>query len=446
MIRGRKVRTVAAFEFISTVKRKGYLIAVFGMPVFLSLYGLVIAGVGFAVASKEKDVRVFGIVDGTGLLGHEGDVARPAVDMPDEIRAALEAAGRGSNLPAAAAGWSGSFVFRSFPDKATALEVLRKGEIKGFHVLPPDYLATGRVDMYHAEGLGLSGPDSRRALNGFLLERLLEGKLPEDLAQRVRKPIGEAVTWTVTDSGEVKPRSVMSVVTGIVVPLLFMVLLFVSIMMSAGYLIQATAVEKENKVVEVLLSSANPDEILVGKLLGLGGAGLLQILVWFGMLLVGGLVLAGTLSAMGVDIPWMVAPLGLVFFFVAYFFFGSLMLGSGSLGSNMKESQQLSMVWSLLAAVPMMFLGVLMQDPHGTIGKVLTWFPFTSAATVVFRMATDPAGIAWWEVVGSLLVLMVATWLAIRLGARLFRIGFLLTGTRPKLREILRQARLSSGA
>src|SRR5262245_38549818 len=121
------------------------------MPVFLSLYGLVITGVGYAVASKTSEVRIFGIVDGTGLLGHVGDVTRPAVEMPDEFRAALETAGRGSSLPAAAAGWSGNFVFRSYPDKPSALEALRSGEIKGFHVLPADYMATGRVDMYHAE-------------------------------------------------------------------------------------------------------------------------------------------------------------------------------------------------------------------------------------------------------------------------------------------------------
>ena len=128
----------------------------------------------------------------------------------------------------------------------------------------------------------------------------------------------------------------------------------------------------------------------------------------------------------------------------AYLFLGSLMLGTGSLGNNFRESQQFSMVWSLSMVVPMMFMQVLIFDPHGTLARVFTWIPFTAPITTVFRLALEPEGIAWWEVVGSWLVLVASTWLALHLGARLFRVGVLMSGARPKLREILRQARLST--
>ena len=78
------------------------------------------------------------------------------------------------------------------------------------------------------------------------------------------------------------------------------------------------------------------------------------------------------------------------------------------------------------------------------LAKVLTWIPFTAPATVIFRLAFDPTGIAWWEVAGPFVVLIASTWFGIRLGARLFRVGILLTGARPKLREIIRQARLQA--
>jgi ABC-2 type transport system permease protein len=90
----------------------------------------------------------------------------------------------------------------------------------------------------------------------------------------------------------------------------------------------------------------------------------------------------------------------------------------------------------------MMLLSVLMSEPHGPVAVVLSWVPFTAPLTVVMRMALDPDGIATWEVVGALVVMVLATWLALRLGARLFRVGLLLTGSWPGLREILRQARL----
>jgi ABC-2 type transport system permease protein len=110
----------------------------------------------------------------------------------------------------------------------------------------------------------------------------------------------------------------------------------------------------------------------------------------------------------------------------------------------MREAQQLAMVWSLTAAFPMMLLAVLIKEPHGLVARVLTWVPFTSGPVIVMRASMDPESLAWWEVAGPLLLLAVATWVAIRVGARLFRVGLLSTGARPSLREVLRQARLAA--
>jgi ABC-2 type transport system permease protein len=109
----------------------------------------------------------------------------------------------------------------------------------------------------------------------------------------------------------------------------------------------------------------------------------------------------------------------------------------------MREAQQLAMAWSLLAALPLIMLGVLLREPHGTLGRVLTWIPFTAAPTIMLRASMDASAIAWWEVAGSILLMLAATWFAIRVGARLFRVGLLSVGARPSFREIIRQARLA---
>ena len=223
-----------------------------------------------------------------------------------------------------------------------------------------------------------------------------------------------------------------------------MFLLFISLMMSASYLVQGTATEKENKVVEVLLASAEPDEILSGKLLGLGAAGLIQVCVWFSMVIVGASVSAVAFSIAGFPVPWGSIVLGAFLFVLAYLFLGSLMLGTGSLGSNIRESQQYSMVWSMLTMMPMIFLGALITAPAGVPSRILTWIPFSAPTMLVFRTSIDPDGIAWWEIVGPILLLMLCTWGAIRLGSRLFRVGLLLGGSKPKWKEIWRQAKLSS--
>ncbi|MFA9411217.1 MAG: ABC transporter permease, partial [Deltaproteobacteria bacterium] len=126
---------------------------------------------------------------------------------------------------------------------------------------------------------------------------------------------------------------------------------------------------------------------------------------------------------------------------LGYLFLGSLMLATAALGANAAESQKLTMGWAMLAILPLMVLVILLDEPNGILGQVMTWIPFTSPLTVIIRLAVDSSGIAWWEVIGSMLVLLVSTWVSIRIGARLFRVGFLLTGSMPSLAELWRQAR-----
>jgi ABC-2 type transport system permease protein len=78
------------------------------------------------------------------------------------------------------------------------------------------------------------------------------------------------------------------------------------------------------------------------------------------------------------------------------------------------------------------------------VAKVMTWIPFTAGPVVVLRASNDATLLAWWEIAGSLVVLLLSTWIALRVGARLFRIGLLSAGARPSLMEIVRQARLSA--
>jgi ABC-2 type transport system permease protein len=275
-------------------------------------------------------------------------------------------------------------------------------------------------------------------------ERLLTGRLDERMRQRVIAPMADSRQLSLTRTGEVIDDDSTASILRLGVPLLFIVLFLMSVLMTSGYLMQGTATEKENKVVEVLLASANPDEILAGKLVGLGGAGLLQIGVWLLMALATGIGVIPMLMTSGMQIPWLAAGLAIPLFIVSFLFFGSLILGTGSLGSNMREAQQLAMVWSLMAALPLMLLAVFLREPHGTAARVMTWIPFSSGSLIMLRASMDPASLAWWEVAGALVVLALSTRLALAIGARLFRVGLLSSGARPKLREILRQARLAN--
>ena len=438
----QKIKTVATFEFLSAVKRPGYLIATFGMPLFMAAYGAVVAVPAYiADKGSRAAASVYGVVDEPGVLRLSGDLnVGKQSPISEEMRRALEAAGQGQALERAL----DNFVFRPYTSRDEAHAALAARHLKGYFVIPQNYLRDGRLDVYTPDSFNVSGSDSRNALSDLLRRRLVEQRLDPALSARVVKPIERTRRFAVTRNGEVRDGGSTASILRFAVPLVFMVLFLISVLMTSGYLMQGTATEKENKVVDVLLASANPDQILAGKLLGLGGAGLLQISVWLTMLMVTGVGVVPLLMSARVDVPWLALALAAPFFVIAFLFFGGLMLGTGSLGTNMREAQQLAMVWSLTAAAPLMMMAVLIREPNGLVAKVMTWVPFTAGPVVILRASNDASQLAWWEIAGSLVVLVGATWVGLRLGARLFRIGLLSAGARPTLREIVRQARLTS--
>lgn len=442
MIRWAKIKAIATFEFLATVKRPGYLITTFGMPVFMGIYAGVVALPAYYAQRKEAELSVWGVIDESSVLALKGDAEPSADRLPETLRRTLDAAGQRGAIARAIA--SEHFVFRPFGDEAAARAAISARSVKGYFVVPRDYLATGQVNNFQADDINLPVSDARRAFERLLRERLVAGLADGRVAARILNPIQANRSFDVTKAGDVREGGRAASAVRIVVPLAFMVLFLMSVLMTSGYLIQGTATEKENKVVEVLLASANPDEILGGKLLGLGAAGLLQITVWLSILTVGGLGVVPLLLSSNIEFPWISLALAVPLFLFGFLFFGSLMLGTGSLGSNMRESQQLAMMWSLTAALPMMMMGLLIRDPHGAASRVMTWLPITAAPLVMLRASLDPAYLAWWEIAGAFVVLAVSSWIALRIGGRLFRVGLLSSGSRPSFREIIRQARLSA--
>jgi len=436
----RKIWTIATFEFLTAVRRPGYLITTFGMPLFMAAYAGVVAVPAYFASRAVAEAAVYGVIDPGGILKIEKDI-KSTQEMPEDVRQAIEASGAAGANAAAFMG-SGS-IFRPFPSEDVARAALASRAIKGYFVLPADYLTKGVVDIYTQDTMNLSGSESRGAFADLIRQSLLRGRLDEQSTARVIDPLKDTRRFSITKAGEVTDGGQRAGFVRVAVPIIFTVLFLMSVLMTSGFLMQGTATEKENKVVEVLLSAAGPDQILAGKLLGLGAAGLLQITVWILLLMVGGIGIVPLLLSSQVQMPWLSLALAIPLFLVAFLFFGSLMLGTGSLGSNMREAQQLAMVWSLTAALPMMMMAVLLREPHGIVSRVMTWLPFSAAPVIMFRASIDLDALSWWEVAGSFVVLIVSTLIALRVGATLFRIGLLST-SRPSLAEIMRQAKLES--
>jgi ABC-2 type transport system permease protein len=440
--RRRQIATVAEFEFLSIVRTKGYLFSTLGMPAMLLAYGLFAGWLGDLLGSQVTGgAQVFGVVDRAAILELEEQRLGTLVDLPQALKDTIAASGEADALGAVA--YYTDTLFREYGDPESATAALLAEEITGFAVIPPDFVATGAIDLYSGDKLSLPSRTARRNLTGLLRERFLQ-RAPESARARIDTPIAQTNEWIIDDAGEVGPNDTAARILRLGIPGAFIMVFLISLLTTTGYLVQGTATEKESRVVEVLLSATAPEEILAGKLLGLGAAGLLQVLVWFSMVIAGAAIMAGIAIAAGVAFPMKALAVGMVFFLAAYFFYGAIMLAFASFGNSQLEVQKLAGFWTILAAVPMVFIPALMNTPHGTAARVLSWVPFTAPLTVLARVALDPDGLPWWDLGLSLLILLVSTWMALRLGARLFRVGLLAMGSRPKLREIWRQARLSS--
>ncbi len=441
-----RIGVVAGREFLSTVKRKSYLIVTFGMPFFAAIYfgavGLLPALFMAQSGAIKKDI---GLVDLAGVV--RLDQAESVQDSgAAALKEAQELAGR---LAPRASGAAKAFLeettarvnFRPFPSREKALDALRSGDIERFYLVPADYVKLGGVENYQPADapLNIGRARAREALESLLGRSLLAGKVPDGMIERIEQPIVQAASesFVLREDGSIGPFDRTSRIAKLAIPGVFGILLLMSLMTSAGYLLQGVSEEKENRVIEVILSSVRPDQLLFGKLLGLGAAGLLQLAVWLSVATMATSLLAAAALAL---LDFKLFAGCLVFFVLGYLMIGSLMTGTGALGSNARETQQFAAIWSLMTVLPPALTWIVIFDqPNGWIARGLGWFPLTSPITMMLRLGTGQ--VALWDFLVAVILLAGGVYLAIRVSGALFRLGLLMYGKRPTLREILRQVR-----
>ena len=232
----------------------------------------------------------------------------------------------------------------------------------------------------------------------------------------------------------------LSIILNLMVPYFLGILLVMTIFVTSGYLLQGVAKEKTSRVMEIILSSVTARELLAGKVLGLGALGLTQIVIWLGSSVA---LSGGSAGLLGIALPFMVRPqvlvLGVVYYVLGFLVYAVLMGGVGALGTTQQESQQLAGIFSLMAAIPLMLGGFMFSNPNMAFVRVLSWFPLTAPTMMLLRLPM--AEVPLLDVVGSIVMLLVAIPIILWAGSKIFRMGLLMYGKRPGLRQVLRALR-----
>ena len=409
----QKILLVLKFEFLTTIKRRSVLFALFGLP----LLSIIILTVLNQLAASGGDSP-----DGGPASLLENIVQGPdEAALPDGI---VDHAGLLSELPPD---------FQDFlvllPSQEAAAAAYEAGEIRGYFVIPADYIATGSTE-YFAEENPLNHPQEQMLVN-ILANSLLDPQL----AQRIINP---SITQTVDLSrpeGEQEnsfENFGRSLFLGIGMALLF----YLTVIGSAGYLLQSLGKEKENRVLEILLSSTRPLELLIGKMIGLGAIGVVQLAVW--SLMVTFILGRGNSFLGNVQLPELEPGLwflSISFFLVGYLVYGSLFAGLGAISPGQKESSQYTFFLMLPTFVPVWLNSILISAPNQAPAVVMSIFPLTSPIAMPMRLVVT--AVPFWQIALSLALGVVTALGLLAIATRFFRSQTLLSGQGLNPRRIL---------
>lgn len=222
----------------------------------------------------------------------------------------------------------------------------------------------------------------------------------------------------------------------------FVYLLWLSIFIIIQMLLNNTIEEKSNRIIEVLLSSVTPGELMMGKLFGIAAIGLTMVGTW--MLFLFGILSwkAGGPADIATQLLTVLKGSNLVMLFSLYFLLGYLMyagfiLSIGSVCNTLKEAQSYMGVLTMVMMVPILTMTFIPKDPNGPLARVLSWIPIYTPFTMMNRASADPP---LFDMVGTFVLLIATTALAMWMAGKVFRIGILRTGQPPKLLEMVRWA------
>ena len=325
-------------------------------------------------------------------------------------------------------------------DEESLNQLVQDGELFAYFVLKPDLLQKSTEATY----ISANFTDKQlqnwfgRLLSAHIRElRLNQSNLDEETARWVSESV-EFDEVTIGDEG-IREVDVNDVARQWA-PVAFVFFLWMAILINTQLLLTNTIEEKSNKLIEVLLSSVSPLELMAGKIIGIAATGLTIIISWALIFLV---FFVGIPAMADAELP--IDPssifgdrtailLFIMYFVLGYLLYAALLVGLGSLCNNLKDAQNLIMPVQMVQLVPMLLLVPIVQDPNGTLAVVLSWIPPLTPFVMMNRTAGPPTSL---EYAGTTLLLVVSIIVAFWFAAKLFRVGILMTGKPPGLRDII---------
>ena len=428
----KRVFAVIRREYVERVRTKAFWIGTLLIPFFFLGY----MAIQIAVTRRAAGERRLAVVDQTGKL-YQPLAAELAAE---EAKRRSEASGtRGVHWVLEQRAVAG--------DLASTKEVLRKEvlskKINAYLVLDPTLLEKDQVEYYSgtvSEWIALN--QLELSLNRIRLrEKIAARGLPPSLGSELEKRV-ELKAFKVTAKGTAEEKG-----AGIVAALIFFFLMYSTFFMYGYQVMRGVIEEKSNRIVEIIVASVRPTELMLGKIVGIGLVGLTQYFVW--ALVATNLSLLGIAGAMasgelGVPrIPISMLGYFILFFLLGYFLYASIYTAIAAPFNTDQEAQQLSMIPMVMIVGSVAVYANVMNNPSGPIALFFSLFPFTSSLVMFLRTSiSEPPA---WQIGLCILLSLCTTFALAWFAGRIYRVGILMYGKKPTIPEILRWVRYSPG-
>jgi ABC-2 type transport system permease protein len=405
-----KLWLMAVYEYRRHVLQKRFILALLSMPFMIAL----MIGVGALAEGLEKSADAVGYVDHAGLLA-DPRPAPPRGSLPDDL-------GSADLVPLLA--------YQSEEEARAALEAK---EIQAYYVITADYETSNRVELYY---LKLPSSNARSQFWDFMqINRLAD--LPPDIASRAVAGSDVTVYWLDEDGArgrEFSERTFVNSFLPMIVGIAFVVLL----LSSSGYLMGAVAEEKENRTMEIVVTSLSASQLMAGKVVGILGVAATQLAGWVAFALlaifIGGQYLdIGVLQAVKVDLGALGA-MALVSA-PAFVLIAALMTAVGATVAEVQEAQQVTGLFVIPLAFPLWLAALILNNPDGAVSVILSLLPVTSVGTLALRLGFGT--VPGWQIAVSAVLSTVCAAGALWVAGRAFRIGMLRYGQRLRWKELL---------
>ncbi|MGM0437342.1 MAG: ABC transporter permease [Bacillota bacterium] len=389
---------VAKWEIKKNIRNKTFLFMTFIFPLLI----LVIAGgAGYIGGSSSQTGLKIGLIDQTDYIYEELNQNFTNEDITlNKIK--------------------------NTTDKNEIRNILEDNNYDSIVLIPSNIINSNQATVYYKELRGLDGNVISNILSNIVIEkRLIErGYSAEQILNLTQNVNFQTQSLQKDDTG----------MAAIFLPLGLAMLMAFSSMFSGSALMQSINKEKSDKLVEILFSSLTPKDLMYGKVIGYGFLGICQVIVWGA---------AGSLVAN----RFFDLPLNILFsiknaYMFVYFLLGFAMISglnaiAGASSKDLQSSgQSLNGLIVIVPIIPVWFASILLQNPSGTISRILSYIPFFTPTTMLLRMGVSTPPI--WEIALTTGILALSAFFFIRLASKIFRVGMLMYGKDMSLKEIIK--------